>query len=69
MELGLIVVIAGILYKVADSDRQASPIIWAIISIVISIACLAIPLPYLRMIVALAICIGVWITTKAFRNR
>lgn len=69
IEIGLIVVVCGILYRMADADRAASPILWTVLTALICLGCLAIPLPYLRMILAMVVSIALFIGYTAVRDR
>lgn len=69
MEFFLVILTCGVMYKVADTDRDASPLIWTVITLVICLASFAIPLPFLRVLLALVFSVGVFMAAKAINNR
>jgi hypothetical protein len=64
-EIALIVVVCSIMYKIAEIDPQASPLIWTVVKFVTRMACLAIPLPFLRVFIGLLASIGALVAFKA----
>ncbi len=60
-----IFVSCGLMYKIADMDRDASPLIWTIVTFIICFACLFIPLPFLRILIGAILSIVALVAYKA----
>lgn len=56
LEIIMIVVACVAMYRIADADEQASPVLWTVITLLICIASIAfLPLPMIRIGLALLV--------------
>jgi hypothetical protein len=61
--LGICAVVA--MYKIADADGR-SGLVWGVITLFIVFGCFAIPLPFLRVLIALIIAFVALMVRKGF---
>ncbi len=64
MELVLLLTLSTGMAKVADSEGR-SALLWGVLTLGIGMACLAIPMPYLRVLLAGALALVMMMIAKA----
>ena len=67
LEIGMAVGICMIMAKIADADGR-SAFTWGAIAVLICIGCLAVPLPFIRFLIARAVAFGCMMVTKALQG-
>ncbi len=68
IEIALAIAACGAMAKIADADGRSS-IIWGVITFVICAASFAIPLPFLRVLLAFIVAFALMMVAKARAGR
>ncbi len=68
LEIGLVIAACGAMAKIADADGR-SGMIWGVITLVLCLASLAIPLPYLRVLLGCVLAFVAMMVAKARSGR
>ena len=68
MELVRVIFAIVVMVRVADAENR-SPIIWGAATFLLCMLSLAIPLPFLRILIALAVSVGALFASKMLRGR
>ncbi|MEM0914738.1 MAG: hypothetical protein AAGB29_12775 [Planctomycetota bacterium] len=67
IEIVMIIAACVLMWRVAAADDH-SPIIWMVVTLGICLAALLIPLPFIRIIIAVIVAFGVMIAVKAVKG-